>query len=316
MNLDHVTERDLQFANQIGVTDLIVSRPESLAVAGPYYDYERVVQLRSQVEASGLRLAAIQGVPAEWMRRIREGSPGWDEQVLNYCRTVENVGKAGVPILGYSFHERIWRTSWHTRGRGDARLSSYDHSLMESASGAASEGAGKEVLWERFERFIRQVIPLAESVGLRMALHPDDPPISPIAGTEYLFTDVNAFQRALDMVPSPSNGLLFCQGCFTEMLGDGVFDAIRQFGGQGRVCYVHFRNVVGSLPAFREAFIDNGDIDMFAALKTWKEVGFDGAMIPDHYPKVVGDSAEGYIARAHAVGYMKALMSAVEQWEV
>jgi mannonate dehydratase len=316
MNLDRVTEEGLQFAKQIGVTDVVVSRPESLAVAGAYYDYERIVQLRTRIEASGLRLAAIQGVPPEWMHRIRHGLPGFDEQVLNYCRTVENVGRAGVPILGYSFHEQIWRSSWHTRGRGGARFSSYDHSLMEGATAVEPEGSGREALWERFERFIRRVIPLAESVGLRMALHPDDPPVSPIGGREYLFTEVSAFQRALDMVPSPSNGLLFCQGCFAEMLGDGVFDAIRQFGRQDKVCYVHFRNVVGTLPKFREAFIDNGDIDMLAALKTWSDVGFDGVLIPDHYPRVVGDSAEANAARGHAIGYIKGLMTAVERWKV
>jgi mannonate dehydratase len=159
------------------------------------------------------------------------------------------------------------------------------------------------------------VVPVAEAVGLKLALHPDDPPASPIAGRSYLFTDVDAFQRALDMAPSPSNGLLFCQGCFTEMLGKGVFDAIRHFGGRGKVFYVHFRNVIGMLPKFREAFIDNGDIDMLEAMKAWKEVGFDGPMIPDHYPRIVADSQEAHRARAHAIGYMKALMEAVDAGE-
>jgi len=315
MNLDSVTEDNLQFANQIGITDLVVSRPASLAVQGAYYDYERIVQLRTQVEAAGLRLAAIQGVPGDWMREIRYGLPGRDEQIENYCRTVENVGRAGVPILGYSFHEKIWRTSRHTRGRGGAQFTSYDHALMENAPQAALAQIGEEQLWDHYEYFIRQMMPVAESVELKMALHPDDPPISPIAGRGYLFTNVGAFQRALDMVPSPSNGLLFCQGCFTEMLGKGVFDAIRHFGGQGKVFYVHFRNVVGKLPRFREAFIDNGDINMLKAMKVWKETGFGGPMIPDHYPRLVADSEEAHRARAHAVGYIKALMTAADALE-
>ena len=105
--------------------------------------------------------------------------------------------------------------------------------------------------------------------------------------------------------------LLFCQGCYTEMLGPGVYDAIRHFATQGKVFYVHFRNIVGTATNFRETFIDSGQINMFEAMKAWKEVGFDGAMIPDHLPHVTGDTEDGRAARAHAIGYMKALMTAV-----
>lgn len=312
MGMGDLTEENLQFARQIGVTHLVFTRPRLLAAGGAYYDYMRLVQLRTRVEAAGLKVAAIQNVPSEWYDKIRYGLPGRDEQIANYCRTVTNLGKAGIPILGYNFHAvTVWRTSRHTRGRGDALFTSYDHALMEDAPLIGPKEIGDDELWENYEYFITRVIPVAESVGLKMALHPDDPPISPIAGAACLFRDVDAFQRALDMAPSPSNGLVFCQGCFTEMLGRGVFDAIRHFGNQGKVFYVHFRNVVGSMPRFREAFVDNGDINMFEALKVWKEVGFDGPMIPDHLPRVVGDSEYAHRARAHAIGYMKALMTAV-----
>jgi mannonate dehydratase len=315
MNLDNVTEDNLQFARQIGVTHLVVSRPAHLAVERPIYDYERLVQLRTQVEAAGLTLVAIQGLPGEWIHALRYGLPGREEQVDNFCQTVINVGKAGIPILGHSFHEKIWRTGRHTRGRGDVRMTSYDHALMEGAPSTAPVEIDEEELWAHYEYVITRVVPVAESVSLKLALHPDDPPLSPIAGRTYLFTNVEAFQRALDMAPSPSNGLLFCQGCFTEMLGQKVFDAIRRFGGQGKVFYVHFRNVVGTLPRFREALMDEGDIDMLEAMRVWKEVGFDGPMIPDHHPSLVGDSPESHRARAHAIGYMKALMTAVDGWE-
>ena len=113
------------------------------------------------------------------------------------------------------------------------------------------------------------------------------------------------------MMPSPSNGLLFCQGCYDEMLGQGIYDAIRHFGSQGKVFYIHYRNIVGSLPKFREAFVDNGDIDMLKAMKLWKDVGFDGPMMPDHYAHMAGDTAYAHRARAHGIGYMKAMMTAV-----
>lgn len=305
-----VTEEDLQFARQIGVTDL-VTRPDYAPEDG-YYQFERLVQLRTRVEAAGLRVAAINDVLPHWNDKIRCGLAGRDEQIENYCRTLTNMGRAGIPILGYSFHAvKVWRTGRHTRGRAGALFTSYDHALMANAPLVGPKGFGDEERWEHYEYFIRRVIPVAESAGVKMALHPDDPPISPIAGSACIFRDVAAFQRALDMVPSPSNGLLFCQGCYTEMLGQKVFDAIRHFGEQGKVFYVHFRNVVGSMPSFREAFIDNGDIDMFEAMKVWSEVGYDGPMMPDHYGRIVGDSRYGHRARARAIGYMKALMMAV-----
>jgi mannonate dehydratase len=312
LGLNHVTEDNLTFARQIGATDIVAAAPqEAISPEGPFYDYERLVQLRTRIEAAGLRLAAIQNVPATWYDRIRYGLPGREEQLDRYCTTLVNLGKAGVPILGYNFHAvKVWRTSRHTRDRGGALVTSYDHALMGDAPLVGPKPIDDDELWANYEHFITRVIPVAESVGLKMALHPDDPPVSPIAGAACLFRDTGAFQRALDMVPSPSNGILFCQGCFTEMYGQGVFDAIRHFGRQGKVFYVHFRNVVGTAPRFREAFLDSGDIDMWQAMQVWKEVGFDGPMIPDHYAHIVGDSDEAHRSQAHAIGYMKALMQA------
>ena len=317
LGMHDITEDNLQFARQIGVTHLVVTGPQGLTVEGLYYEYERLVQLKTQIEAAGLNLGAIQNIPTTWYDKIRYGLPGREEQLDYYCKTVENVGRAGIPILHYNFHAvKVWRTSRHARGRGGAHFTSYDHALMENAPLAGPKPIDDDELWANYERFVRRIMPVAESVGLRMALHPDDPPVSPIAGAACLFRDVEAFQRALDMVPSPSNGLLFCQGCFTEMLGQGVYDAIRHFGGQGKIFYVHFRNVVGQMPSFREGFIDNGDADMLRAMKVYKEVGFDGPMIPDHLPRIVGDSGYAHRARAHAIGYMKALMTAVGALEV
>jgi len=313
LGMRDLSEENLQFAVQLGVTHIVAVSPSVGASDGPYYDYERLVQLKTQIEAAGLELGAIQNIPPSWYDKIIYGAPGREEQLDYYCRTVENVGRAGVPILHYNFHAvKVWRTSRHTRGRGGALFTSYDHALMANAPLAGPRPIGDDELWASYECLIRRILPVAESVGLRMALHPDDPPISPIAGAACLFRDVAAFQRALDMVPSPANGLLFCQGCYAEMLGEGVYDAIRHFGRQGKIFYVHFRNVVGRMPRFREAFIDNGDINMLKAMRIYREVGFDGPMIPDHLPHMPGDSDYAHRANAHAVGYMKALMEAAE----
>ncbi len=305
----HVTEDDLQFASQIGVTDL-VTRPRYSPEDG-FYQFEHLIQLRTRVEAAGLRVAAIHDVPGEWNDKIRCGLPGRDEQIDRYCQTLVNMGRAGIPILGYSFHAvQVWRTSSHIRDRGGALCTGYDHELMRRAPLVGPHEMTDEERWEHFRYFIQRVIPVAESEGVKMALHPDDPPISPIAGAAYIFREVSAFQRALELAPSPSNGLLFCQGCYAEMLGRGVLDAIRHFGNLGKVFYVHFRNVVGSVPRFHEAFMDTGDINMVEALRAWKEVGFDGPIMPDHYPIIIGDSPYQHRSRAYAIGYMRALLEA------
>ena len=134
--------------------------------------------------------------------------------------------------------------------------------------------------------------------------------MSPIAGAACIMRSVEAFQRVLDAVPSESNGVLFCQGCFAEM-GSGVYDAIRHFGRQKKIFYVHFRNVAGAVPEFAETFIDNGDVDMLEAMRAYKEVGYDGLLLPDHLPRMVGDTPYQHRSRAYAVGYIKALMAAV-----
>ncbi|MBC7236748.1 MAG: mannonate dehydratase [Chloroflexi bacterium] len=326
MGMLQVNEEDMQFARQIGVTHL-VTRP-AYTPSDSFYGYEELIQLRTRVEAAGLRVAAIHDVPAEWNVAIRQGLPDRERQLDHYCRTLENMGRAGIPILGYSFHAiKVWRTTRHARGRGGALYTGYDHALMARAPLLAPRPISAEEHWQHYAYFLQRVVPVAEAAGVKMALHPDDPPISPIGGAACIFSTMEAFERALELVPSPSNGLLFCQGCFTEMLGQGVFEAIRRLGSTGKVFYVHFRNVVGfgqigqdardngvlgeKRLAFREAAIDAGDIDMVEAMRTWKEVGFDGPMMPDHYGQFVGDTSYGHRARAHAVGYMKALMQAV-----
>lgn len=320
LGIRDLSEENLIFARQIGVRDLVVVSPDNMTAAGPYYDYTKLIQLKTRIENAGLRIAAIQNIPTSWYDKIIWGLPGRDEQLENYCRTIDNVGRAGIPILHYNFHAiRVWRTSRHTRDRGDALVTSYDHALMQNAPPEYGRALGDDELWENFERFLRKIIPVAEQAGVKMALHPDDPPVTPIAGAACLFIDIPAFQRVLDMVPSPSNGLLFCQGCYTEMVGSGVYDAIRHFGRQGKIFYVHFRNVAGQMPRFRETFIDSGDIDMFRAMQVYREVGFDGVMIPDHLPHMINDTPFGHQSNAYAIGYMRALMKAVgsldEEWD-
>ena len=311
LGLHDLSEDNLTWARQIGVRDLVVVQPDGLSVDGLTYDYTRLIQLKTRIENAGLRIAAIQNIPTSWYDKILWGLDGREEQLQNYCQTIDNVGRAGIPILHYNFHAiRVWRTSRHTRDRGGALVTSYDHALMENAPPEGGRELGYEELWQNFELFLKRIMPVAEKAGVKMALHPDDPPVTPIAGAACLFIDVPAFQRVLDMAPSPSNGLLFCQGCYMEMLGSKVFDAIRHFGRQGKIFYVHFRNVAGQMPSFRETFIDSGDLNMFEAIKVYQEIGYNGVMIPDHLPHIINDTPLGHQSNAYAIGYMRGIMQA------
>ena len=165
-------------------------------------------------------------------------------------------------------------------------------------------------MWANIQYFLEQVIPVAEENGVRMALHPDDPPIAePMAGAARIVSTLDQYERIFGLAPSDSNAMLFCQGCVTEM-GVDVLEGIRRIGGLGKIVYVHFRNVRGTPRDFREVFLDEGDVDMYEALKTYKDVDFNGPFMMDHTPGIPGDrgAREGH---AFATGYIRAMIQAV-----
>jgi len=302
------TER-LMFAKQLGVTDIIIHTPR-LQGEG-CWEYLELLHLRMRVESAGLKLAAIENVPRGFYDKIMLGLPGRERQIEKMCRTIRNIGKAGIPILGYNWMPLgVWRTSRITPGRGGAYVTSFDYNLVKDGPLTPLGRVGEEQMWENFTYFLETIIPVAEEAGVKMALHPDDPPVPSLAGVARIFRSVDSFKRMIEIVPSEYNGLEFCQGTFTEM-GADVIEAIRYFGKRKKIFYVHFRNVRGSVPKFDECFIEEGDTDMLEAMKTYKEVGFDGPMIVDHTPRVIGDTDWGHRGRAYAIGYMKALLKAV-----
>ena len=151
-------------------------------------------------------------------------------------------------------------------------------------------------------------MPVAEESGVRLAAHPDDPPLPELRGTGRLITHPDYYQRLLDIVPSPNNGLEFCQGTITEMPGADVYEAIRTYASTGRICYVHFRNVQGKAPNYREVFLDEGDADMIEALRIYRDCGYEGMFMPDHTPKTAC-AAPWHAGMAYALGYIRAAMN-------
>jgi mannonate dehydratase len=277
------------------------------------WDFAPLQRLKNAYEAVGLTVAVIEDNPP--MDRIRLGLPGRDEEIEWFCNLLRNMGLLGIPVLSYSFMSVFdWmRTATTETSRGGALVTSYDHALMSEAPLTPAGVVTEDRMWENFEYFLKHVVPVAEEARVRLALHPDDPPITPVRGLARIMCTLEALQRAIDLLPSDFNGLTFCQGTMTLMTDD-LPATIRRIGKQGKIFYVHFRDVRGTPEKFVETFQDEGQTDMFACVRAYQQTGFTGVMRPDHVPTLEGDSNErpGYstLGRLFAIGYMRGLREA------
>jgi len=314
-----LAESDLRLARQMGMSDVVSTVPGvTMApepVQGPPLGYEDLLALRQQVEAAGLRLSVIEGY--QLSDRITLGLPGRDDDIARVCESIRNMGRAGIPIYCYNFMAVFnWlRTATDVPGRGGALVTRFDADALASDAVTYAGRTSDAQMWANFEYFLHRALPVAEQAGVKLALHPDDPPMSPVRGLARIMRDVAAFDRVLAMADSPCNGITFCQGNFAAMPGVVIPEAIRHFGRRGKIFFAHFRDIRGSVPAFEETFHDEGKTDMAAAMQAYVEVGFDGPMRPDHAPTMEGEhnDSPGYMLRGQifAVGYMVGLLDAI-----
>jgi mannonate dehydratase len=311
----NIDESMMRLARQIDVTDAVAGRPPD-DDGGPVWNFLPLLRLKQRFADADINLSVLESVPVS--DRIKLGLPGRDEDIEHYQQTIRNMGAAEIPILCYNWMAIFgwFRTSYTTRTRGGALVSSFDNGLLKKESPISPEETTEAQLWDALAYFLKAVVPVAEEAGVKLAMHPDDPPMSPVRGVARIMRSVENFQRLLDLHPSPANGITFCQGNFAAM-GADIPAAIRQFGQQGRMYFVHFRDVRGTVPKFEETFHDDGDNDMAAAMRAYYEAGFDGPARPDHTPTMEGESNDhpGYmlLGRLHAIGYMKGLMHGVQQ---
>jgi mannonate dehydratase len=314
--LPNLEEGTLKLARQIGASDIVASLGANEGGGAGVWDFQKLLVQQRKIADAGLFWSVIESMPIT--DRVKLGLAGRDEDIENWQQSLRHVGAVGIPIICYNWMAAFgWlRTSFTTRVRGDALATSYNHEQMQRGPMSVYGAVPEEQLWDALEYFIRAVVPVAEEAGVQLAMHPDDPPLSPVRGMGRIMTSPANFQRLIDLAPSPVNGITFCQGCFAEM-GIDVPTEIRRFGSQGKLFFAHFRNLRGLAADFSEAFHDDGETDMFAAMQAYYDIGFTGPMRPDHVPTLEGDTnaRPGYSlwGRLFAVGYMKGLMEAVEK---
>ena len=308
------SEETFLFAQQFGVTHLKVNAGEFMDEhqRGPV-QRPKLRKVKEQVKAHDLQIGVAllpQGAGTQhW--NIRLGRPEREQEVADVCRSIEILGEEGIPVVEYVFNlAAVWGSESRPSARGGALTRHFDYDKAKQAPPKPEFEATEEEVWERIRYFLERVVPVAERAGIKLACHHDDPPVPTLLGETRVLGSLEGMKRLIELVPSEANGLNFCQGTVTEM-GVDVIAAIRYFGSRGKIHHVHFRNVKGSLPRFDESFIDDGDVDMLEAMRAYKEVGYTGTIMPDHTPRVVGDTPWGHRGGAFALGYMKALMKAV-----
>jgi mannonate dehydratase len=302
------TDEDLTFATQMGVQYV------SIPTAGG--TFENFADFKKRVEAAGLKVANIGNSNVHNMPEVTLNLPGRDQKIEEYKQYLRNLGRAGIFYTTYAhMGNGIWSSATgKTRGGAPARSfhqeSAKGHWIDKTFEPPLSHGRKytKDELWENYTYFIRQVVPVAEEAGVRIGIHPDDPPVPELAGVpRCIFGNFDGYARALQIANSPNIGVCLCCGTWMEggkLMGKDVFEAARAFAKMGKLWKIHFRNVTAPVPNFVETFVDDGYTDMKKLMRTLVDVDFRGILIADHVPGMAGGRRTGW---AYSIGYIRAL---------
>jgi mannonate dehydratase len=342
---DDLSESGARFAAQLGVSDVVIHLNDYAAGpdAGAYlrgeavgpvlkdgrgvapWDFETMAGAAAMLARHGLAIAALENFsPAFWSDILLDG-PRRAAQMDGLKQLVRDAGRAGIPVIGYNFSiAGVW--GWQRRpvARGGATTVVMDLTDAERDTpipdgmvwnmryrdgdpGAGPVTVSEAELWERLAWFLNEIVPVAEEAGVRLAAHPDDPPLETLRGTARLVNRPEKYDRLLALAPSPANALEFCIGSLQEMPGSDIYAVTRDYARRDALAYVHFRNVRGRVPRYVEAFIDDGDVDMTEIVRILRDEGFDGVLVPDHVPELAC-AAPWHAGHAYTVGYMKALI--------
>lgn len=343
-----LTDGNFKFARQAGATHLVVQLVDYIKGGdnpslmrnyndgwgiteneGKLWSYDYLSSLKKQIESHGLVLEAIENFdPSHWYDILLDG-PKRNRQMEDLKTIIKNIGKAGIPVMGYYFSlAGVWGWSPSESGRGKAKSVEFildnidpETPIPEGMVWNMIYNTGKstgtvapvspEEIWQRYSDFLTEIVPVAEECGVKLAAHPDDPPVPELRGTSRLFYSGKEYEKLLKIVDSPCNGMEFCMGTIQEMPDSDIYAMLDTYSQKEKIAYIHFRNVKGKVPHYREVFVDEGDIDMVKALKILKKNDYRGVLIPDHTPEMTCDAA-WHAGMAYALGYMKGVMQALE----
>jgi len=305
------------YARQMGITDLVMANAGSLTDDNGTWQVKDLAMMRLNVESHGLRVAAMENVPISFYDHIMLGGPKRDQQIDNMITTIRNMALAGIPVFGYHWMpSSVWRTT-PKPVRGGAIATAFNYDEVKDLPFTHEREYTEEELWANLEYWLKIIIPVAEEAGIRLGIHPDDPPVKQIGGIPRLFSSYENYRRYLDIYESPNNAIEFCQGTISEMTDssdDNIYGFIDEMVRRDKVLYVHFRNVSAPDPNdFREEFINTGHVDMYRAMKTYYDAGYEGLFLDDHVPRTQGDTDRQHQSRSFAFGYIQAMIEAVEK---
>ncbi len=299
---------------QMGISDVIVKLAPELTGQPAVDDLDSFRRSQAVYAEHGFSIVGLEGDQFD-MLPVKLGLAGRERVIEQYCRMLENMGTLGIGLLCYNFMATGWyRTHKALPERGGALVSGFNYEAAQREPVSPYGTFGENQIWDNYQYFIEQIMPVAEANGVKMALHPDDPPVSPINGIGRILTSAGAIRRALSFSNSPAHGLTFCQGTYTTMQED-VPALIREFGPE-KIFFIHIRDVVGNRADFRETFHDNGPTDMYATMRAYYQAGLNVPLRSDHVPTMAGERNEhaGYEMKGSlfGIGYIRGLMDACD----
>jgi mannonate dehydratase len=289
------------------------------------WSVEGLTRERERIEKYGIKLEMVElptnsVVATSGIKNVMLGkSPERDREIDGICQMIRNIARAGIPRAKYNLTILgVVRTEPAT-GRGGSVSTAFDYSKAKEDPPLTEAGlVSADDHWERITYFLKRVAPAAEEYKVKIACHPHDPPMPPgkaFRGVHRVMGSVEGLKRFISIHENPYHGLNFCQGTVSEMLekpGEQIYDVIRYFGERKKIFNVHFRNIQGGFLKFHETFPDNGDVNMIRAMRVYKEVDYDGMMMPDHAPRIAGDNG-GRQSFAFEFGYIAALIQLMNQ---
>ena len=347
-----LTPESLRFARQVGATHIVAHPPGSAGPANdalmakfgqqaggglsdpndPIWTYEGLRDLKALVNSEGLELEALENfAPSHWYDVLLDG-PRRPQQMERLKQLIRDLGRVGIPTMGYYFSVAgVWGRTSGPNARGGAVSVGFDDPVqppipagmvwdMVYDTGQFDPQDTNQVLapvsdaeiQQRFRAFLNEMVPVAEEAGVRLALHPDDPPMPVLRGAHRLSYTPERYAAILDVNPSPANALELCLGTVAEMAQGDLYALVDKVSKMDRIAYIHFRNVRGKVPHYREVFVDEGDTDMIRVLRILHGNGYDGVLIPDHTP-LLECAAPWQAGMAFAMGYMKAAINLIER---